>query len=440
MYKAGAQPESKPDFSWGNTSYYNLNVGDSINFKGVSVELLGIKNHCNTLRVDKDTLELKVTRRNLPNALGGLNVFVADNVNVKKLAENKDTHGLLTKDALICLSGLGEPLLDPNNFLFPVTFNHGFIWNGEEDSYLFSFTKNTEDGKYYSYPGIGISLNNARGQQKHWIAAIEDCSVEWIEDEKSGNASCVLLASSTQQDIFYVYDRLYKKNLEIRKGQKLQKGEIIGTAWGDGEWCYLQLSVIHSDTVPAYENRYSNVLNFFPQLYELYYKHAFSVSRNFSKGKIEFGRVPVFNENVQNASGFEDYLGKGWLFDGWNTANKLEWVAKGENGNVRMSRILFKNTSAETTNPQLFYEYVVNVKNGVYRIRAKVGDIEKKSWQRITFENVEAATYKLLPGEQKWTAEKVVRVSDHRLNIRIYIDPENNAVAGLSEIVFQQAY
>ncbi|MBW6492371.1 MAG: hypothetical protein K0B15_14405 [Lentimicrobium sp.] len=43
-------------------------------------------------------------------------------------------------------------------------------------------------------------------------------------------------------------------------------------------------------------------------------------------------------------------------------------------------------------------------------------------------------------GEFNWTGERVVKVYDGTLNVRIYTDTENEKVEGLSEIVFQRAY
>lgn len=435
-----AHNDTEPDFVWGNSSYYNLSVGDSIQFNDTWVTLLAVHQNRNILKIGADTLRLKVAQRTLPAAAQGIDVFVADNFAVAALTGDTTMHRLLTKDALLCLSPEEETWLDYERFVFPVTFNHGFVWSGEEDSYMFSLTRDSVRQSYIPFPGIGMDIQDARGKEKHWLVAPEDCRVEWIEPDREKAAVCVLLASAGSPGIYYVYDRLYKKNLEVRKGQKLKKGELLGTAWGDAKWGYFQLAVVFSDKPPVYQHRYANVVNCFPQLYELYYQHSLVQSRTFTKGKIEFGRQPALVGNVQNASGFEQYLGKGWLLDAWNAADKLEWVARGERGNVRLCKTLFAGTNAQCTNPLPFYDYVVAVKNGTYRIRAKVGDIDRASWQKISFENVEAGTFALPPGEQKWTGEKVVRVSDYRLHVRIYVSPDSNMVAGLSEIVFQQAY
>ncbi len=116
----------------------------------------------------------------------------------------------------------------------------------------------------------------------------------------------------------------------------------------------------------------------------------------------------------------------------------MEWVSSRQNGNVRLSRLLFQGKAAECANPHPWYDYQISVQNGVYRIRASVGDGLLPSWQRIEYEGVTAGTFSLGKGEYTWTPEKIVRVRDNKLNIRIYLN-DTGSVAGISEIVFQQA-
>ena len=434
-----AQQNTSPDFTWGNASYFNLAIGEKIIFNNIEVRLLDIQGRCNRIVVGDDTIWVDVAQRNLPSTADGMNLFVADNRNLKKLDSDSGIHGLLKKDALLCLTEIGTALVDPDQTIFPVAFNDGFIWSGEEESYIFSYQGN-EGNDPNAFPGIGIDLSDSRGLEKHWIVAFEDCSVIWVEDGETDNSACVLLKSKKHDGIYFVYDRLYKKNIEVRKGQELRRGELIGTAWGDNSWGHLQLAVVYSETEPDYASRYRNCVNFFPQLYVLYYNQTYGISRTFSKGQIEFGRAPYLNRNVQNASGFTEFFGKGWVLDRNNIAGRMEWVARGDEGNVRLSKTLFKGTSAKYTNPENYYCYTINVQNGVYRIRARIGDIEKKSYQKISFDGVETPYYELPAGQQKWTAEKVVRVTDYKLNVRVFIDATGKTVAGLSEIVFQQSY
>ena len=98
-YAVFAQQEA--DFQWGDSYYFQLNVGESITFLDNEIELLKIQNHCNTIRVGKDTLTLKVSRRSLPKIAGGIRIFVANNKNIKSLSANKEVHGLLKKEAMI---------------------------------------------------------------------------------------------------------------------------------------------------------------------------------------------------------------------------------------------------------------------------------------------------------------------------------------------------
>jgi len=446
LYGTGiSKAQTEPDFTWANTSYFNLKVGESIEYNSVEIQLLSLHNHFNKVKVGNDTLLLKVSRRSLPVVSNGIRLFIADNKNVRSLSDDESFHGLLEKDALICLSDISSKMLDPNKYVFPISFNDGFIWSAEEDTYMFSYQDSEEgnNGIFASYAGIGIDLNDARGIEKHWIVAIENSTVVWVEDkrlDKMGKEACVLLQSEADSNIYYLYNHLYNKNIEVREGQKLMRGELIGTVWGDEFWGYLQFVILKSDSIPSYANRFHNALNFFPQFYELYFQHIYSAAKSFTRGKIEFGRPKFINRNQKNTYAFEEYSGKGWVLGNWNIADKVESAIKGEDGNARLQKRLFSGRPAKCVNPKNYYDYEVNVKNGVYRIRAKVGDLYLPTWQKVEFEGVIAATYELEAAEQKWTSEKVVKVSNNKLTIRIHIDKYNQKVAGLSEIVFQRAY
>src|SRR5690606_4662916 len=93
--------------------------------------------------------------------------------------------------------------------------------------------------------------------------------------------------------------------------------------------------------------------------------------------------------------------------------------------NVRLKKVLFEGTEAQCTNPEDYYEYRITVKNGRYRIRAKMGDAALSSWQRLEFEGVYAGEKMLKAGEYSWTGERIVVVQDGSLNIRVYVDPDN---------------
>ncbi len=440
---SNAQENTEPEIIWGNTCYYNLNIGESIYYNSIEIKLLEIEHLFNKIKVDDDTLWMQVSQRTLPVGACSKRLFVADNKNLKAIDDDGKLHGLLTKDALICLSEQNKSMLNEHDYFFPVSFNDGFLWNAEEDSYMFSYLGKNNAGKYESFTGIGIDLHDARGIQKHWIVALEKSTVVWVEDKKQDKMdkqACVLLKSGTDLGIYYVYDALFKNNIEVKKGQKLVRGELIGTAWGDENWGHLQFAVVKSDSVPSYANRYHNTLNFFPQFYDLYFNLSYSFPKSFTRGKLDFGKASQYNRNQKNLHSFEEYSGKGWLLGKWNKVGKVESIARHKEGNARLRKVLFAGERAKSTNPNNYFDYEINVKNGVYRVRAKVGDLFFPSWQKIDFEGVKAATYSLDAGEQKWTTERVVKITDRKLTVRIYIDSENNKVAGLSEIVFQRAY
>ncbi len=441
--KAEGQGSVSPDFRWGNGFYYNLNVGERITFNQVEVELLKVENHYNLIKVGEDTLWMKVARRTSPEAVSNVRVFVADNREVKALNPDSGVHGLLTGDALICLSDSRLSLLDPQQYVFPVSFNNGFTWSAEEDSHVFSWYKTNDFPKQYiSYPGIGIDLHEARGRMMHWLVALEDSRVVWVNDQvdfAGGNQACVLLKSKSEPNIYYFYNHLFTNNVAVKKGQELVKGEVIGTAWGNNEWGHLHFAAIHSLTEPTMKECSDNVINGFPQVFGLYNQRGIFIVRNFSRGKIVFGEPRSARGNALNNLEFEPYTGKGWVTGKWNPADKVEWISKGNDGNVRLKKVLFEGTPAECANPNDYFEYQISVLNGTYRIRAKVGDVYLPSRQKMEFEGTDAGTKNLRAGEFSWTGEWIVKVKDGTLNVRIYIDKENKLPAGLSEIVFQQA-
>lgn len=432
----------QPCFQWGNASYFNLNIGETLTFQNTEVKLLQLKNHFNKFKIGEDTVWLKVSRRTLPETVSGMRVFVADNKNIKALASNPEIHSILQKDVLVCLSNLKEPLLNPNKYFFPISFNDGFLWSAEENSYMFSYEREGSNG-YLSHGGIDIDLHDARGNEKHWVVAIENSRVIWVEEKDIDDAkreACVLLESESQPGIYYVYNHLYNKKVFVKKGDKLIRGELIGNIWGDELWGHLHFAIVKSDTIPSFNSKYFSAVNFFPQLYELYFKQTYSFNKTFTKGIIKFGQRRDLHGNEKNVASFEAYSGKGWKLGRWNTADRVEAATKGEGGNARVGKELFSNEKALCLNPDNFYDYEISVLSGVYRIRAKMGDYFLPSWQKILFENIYAGTFSLGPGAFKWTPEKVVKVSDGKLTVRIYVDETNNKPAGISEIVFQKAY
>ena len=433
------QTAMKPDFTWNNASYFNVNKGESVFYENTEIRLLSVSNQFNTIKVGVDTVQCRVSRRTPAITTGGLRIFVADNFRIKAISGSAGAHSLLQKDALICVSSAETPMLNTLDFVFPVSFNDGFVWSCDEDSYLYSFKRQLQSQQCVA-EGIDFDLHDARGIEKHRIVAVENSTVVWIfEDGKSKNEVSVLLQSNSQPEIFYLYSHLFSKKIEVRKGQTLEKGEILGTIWGDNQWGHLTFSVINSAAIPEPGNCADGIINGFPNLFELYHQTTAGYNKTYRKGRIFFGKPAFYNGNQKNASDFEDYSGKGWITANWNIAEKTETAAKGSEGNVRLGKVLFKGTRAEVKNPVGWYDYEIRVPNNAYRIRVRLGDVEQATWQRVAFENIDAGTFILEKGQMGWTSERVVKVNDERLTIRIYIDESGEKPAGISEIVFQQA-
>jgi len=439
--KVTAQP-GKDSFTWGAVTYVNLSIWEKYNFHGEEIELLALRNSYNRLRVNHDTIWLKVCYRAPASVIGNLRIFIADNRNVKAIASDKAIHGLLKKDILLAVSPLWNPMIDLWQFIFPVSFKNGYIWRNDEDSYLFSYQGNeiskTEGGNQFA--GVALELKNARESDKYGILAMESGKIMWIETKSGGTGqpkAALCLASDSFPGVYYIYQNLNKKYIFVKQNQKVGRGDELANMGGDGTWEYLQLGIVCSDSVPDYSRCSANLINFFPQLLELYYGRQPVGKQRFSKGQISFSISTGMKGNAKNVSAFEDYQGTGWKLDAWNTADKVEWVSNKLTGNARLSKTLFEGQPAQCTNPDDWYDYEIEVENGKYRVSSSVGDCFLPTWQKVEYEGVMAGTYQLNTGEFAWTPEKVVTVNDGKLTIRLYLADQTRK-AGISKILFQQ--
>lgn len=437
-----AQVVSQPDFVFGNVSYFNLNIGQTCVFNENEIEVLDNENHYTQIRVDEDTIWLKVSRRTPATTISKVQVFIADNSAVKAISGNSRIHGLLRKDVLLALAPAELPLADNLQFVFPVSFTQGFLWRTLEDTYVFSYQqgKTDETGIERSYSGVGIDMRETRAMDKHMVLAMENGRIAWLETKIPGTVepqAIVCIQSESSPNVYYIYEHLHSRGLLIRKNQRILKGEGIGYAWGNGNWNHFRIGVVLSDSIPVFENRHHYAINFYPQLLNLYFGRQPVFSNFFTKGQIYFGRPDHMNGNSKNISAFEEYQGTGWNLGRWNTADKVEYVSGRRTCNARLRKTLFTGQSGQCTNPHNWYEFEINVQIGAYRIRALVGDQLLPSWQRIEFEGINAGTFRREAGDHVWTSERIVKVNDGKLTVRIYTDGEQ--VAGISEIVFQQA-
>jgi hypothetical protein len=439
---SGAQTGTTPDFTFGNVSYFNLSIGELCNFNELEIEILRVDRHFTKLRVDNDTVWLKVARRSPALAFASVNIFVADNKAVKAISGNSPVHGLLKKDVLLAVSPIGVPMTDNSIIGFPVSFTQGYLWRTLEDSYMFSYQQGSDNdiNNERSYAGVGIDMRETRAMDKHQILSMENGRVVWVETRIPGTVepqAAVCIQSESSPNIFYIYEHLHSRGIAVKRNQRILKGDGIGYAWGNGNWNHFRIGVVMSDSIPIFANRHHNTVNFYPQMLDLYFGRQPVFSNSFTKGQIYFGRASHLNANAKNVSGFEEYHGTGWILGRWNTAEKVEWVSSRRSGNARLRKTLFAGQPAQCTNPRDWYEFEINVRNGIYRIRALVGDHFQPSWQKLEFEGVGAGTFTRNAGDLVWTSERIVKVHDGKLTVRIYTDGDR--IAGLSEIVFQQA-
>lgn len=440
--RGNARVIENPDFTLGNVSFFSMDLGETFQFHNTEMEFLRLDHHFARLRIAEDTFWIKVARRSPAFNYGPIQVFVADNKHVKTISGNSPVHGLLKKEVLVAVSKGDQPLMDPVQFGFPVSFTQGFMWRTLEDTYMFSYQPGTRAGKdkERSYGGVGIDLRESRAMEKHMILAMESGRVMWTESALQGTGDpqvAVCIQSESSPQIFYIYEHLHNKSLMVKKGQRILKGEGIGYGWGEGAWNYLRVGAVYSDTIPGFNHRHCNSVNIFPLLLDLYFGRQPVFSHAFTKGQIYLGRSEHLNGNSKNVSAFEEYHGTGWILGRWNTADKVEWVSSRRSGNARLRKVLFRGEPAQCVNPNDWYDFEINVRNGTYRIRALVGDHQLPSWQKIEFEGVAVGTFKRDAGVLDWTNERIVKVHDGKLTVRIYVDDEH--VAGISEIVFQQA-
>ena len=70
--------------------------------------------------------------------------------------------------------------------------------------------------------------------------------------------------------------------------------------------------------------------------------------------------------------------------------------------------------------------------DGLYEVKALVGDIASPSWQQVSLNGVDAGVYDLKAGRYAWTPTK--QIEDGRLAARFVLRGDD--VAGLSELLF----
>jgi murein DD-endopeptidase MepM/ murein hydrolase activator NlpD len=424
---------------WGNSTYVDLEIGQSTKYMDKTIKLISLDNNWCTVEVDDVRAKLIVARREIPSVINGVRIFISDNKNVEQLAiiqKYPQLHGAMKGDALICLSDPFVPLLDPSKFIFPVDRSDGYLWTKATNSHMWGYLRPAR-----SHEGIDIDMNRARGRVIDAIVAIEDGVIRWKADGEA-HETCLCIESNSNPGVYYIYQHLNRESVRLKSGDTVTRGQFLAYIWGDGRWGHLHFSVSTSDSVPEFNNRYVSVLNCFPQLYELWHGYLDIHTQVRSNGYFTFAKQYWLNGNEQFLNGYDDILGYGWDLGTWCTAYTVERSVLDEGQSPDQSAILRKtmhtNTRRPATNPNNYFDFEIAVPNGDYIINAKIGNNYGPTWQEVHFENIEAGVFDLPVPMVIWTGEKRVKVSDGRLTIRIAVK-DNNTDAGCYELYFHLA-
>jgi hypothetical protein len=389
---------SSDSIKFGNAIYINLAVGEKFEYLGKSIEVVELKKHWSLVKVDDERVWLKVAKNSLPKYLGGLRIFVSDQINVKNLTTDPEVHNLLKKEVLLCISDPSGPLLDSSAFVFPVSKRDGYEWKMEEDSHMFAYLgKSWRKGNpnyYRSHEGIDFDMHEARGKEMHPLISIESGTVIMVADSQVTGSfdGCIILKSDTQANIYYVYKHTNPKTHKVTVGQKVKKGEMLSYIWGDNVWGHLHLAIVYQPEIITYAKRYNNLLNFSPQLYELYFGNLEPKETVRKEGQFGFGQSRENCRNFKRLGAFNKLIGYGWKLEEWCTAEKVasalitdhriigsknhsirnEVTRTDYTSNARLPGILHAGTNAECENPESFYEFEVVVSDNKLTVRLEL--------------------------------------------------------------------
>lgn len=424
---------------FGNSVYVNLCVGQTFNYHGNRIVLKEINGNKTRVEVNDKLKELKISRRELPTVVDSVRLFVADQKNIKSLTTDNQVHGLLKGDALLCLSSPESPLLDADNYVFPISKKDNYQWSMTEDSHMYAYlglSKWVSPDYYRSHEGIDLNMHDARGRYIHPLVAIENSTVVLVADSTvtKSKDGCIILKSELNKNIYYVYKHTNPKTHKVKAGQYVKKGEELSFIWGDQAWGHLHFAVVYRERVPEYIDRYYSLINFFPQLYELYNGTLEYEKKIFTHGIFEFGSQRWIEGNSRKIDEYNELIGYGWEID-WCPAQKVEGVFGKEKGNARLKKHLHEGTCASSINPENNFKFNINVENGAYNISCVIGDYESPSEMRLYFENIELGNYETEPANFKEVEEQNVIVNDGMLTIKIEL-PNEKSIAGIQKLEF----
>lgn len=434
---------STPDpVKFGNAVYVDLSVGEPFKYNGKTIEVLEIEKHRSLVKAGGEQAWLEVARRSLPAQLGGLRIFVSDQINVKILTTDNPKHGLLQKDVVLCISDPAEPLLDPSKFVFPISKRDGYDWKMEENSHMFAYlgeAKWLKEGYYRSHEGIDLNMHEARGKEIHPLVAVESGTVVLVAGSTVTKSydGCIIIKSDSQKDIYYIYKHTNPVTHNVKEGQKVKKGSLLSYIWGDNVWGHLHFAVVHRADTPSYGDRYNNLLNIFPQMYQLHFGNLEPVKKVRTEGNFTFGYKKEMSKNFKRIDEFNELTGYGWILGNKCPAQKVEFGELESGGNARLKKTLHAGTEAECNTGQSYYDFEVVTENGLYLVSAAVGDTFEPSGQKVYFEGTEAGVFEIQKAGYVSTGDHKVQVKDNRLTVRLeFTDDEK--VAGINTLNFKK--
>jgi murein DD-endopeptidase MepM/ murein hydrolase activator NlpD len=441
---ASAATEGKPGEprTWGNITFVDLAIGESCRYAGKNVKLVAMEKHFCTVDVDGVQAALKVARRTLPGVVNGVRIYVSDNRVVASLTSETLRgrpllHGATTRDALLALSDPSGPLVDPERFVFPISWKDGYQWSMEEDSHQWAYLAPNR-----SHEGIDLGMHEARGRVLHPLVAIEAGTVRWVEQKLTAvNEACLLLESAAQPGIWYCYQHLNSERVLVSAGQKVSRGQPLAYIWGDNAWGHLHFAVGGYGPEPTYSQRYRYLLNAFPVLYELWHGDLRLREHSRYRGQWFFARHRGADHNRTYRHAYDPVIGYGWDLGRWCPAERVESERPKEvadtDVSVQLRKTLFRGEAAEATNPQDFYNFLVDVNPGRYLVKARLGSNECDSWQAVSINGMDLGTYVQAKGTFAWTRERTVEVREGRLRLRLALK-DADTPAALSALHFER--
>lgn len=421
-----------------NAVYVDLDIGESHSCLGKAVRLISLENNFCTIEVDDEQRDLIVARRALPEVIGGVRIFVADNRNVAEFTQpekNGNVHAALTKDALLCLSDPAQPLLNPEQYIFPVSRADGFDWTMSENSHMFAYLFPTR-----SHEGIDIDMSDARGREIHAILAPENGMIRDIINTPGSDIETRLFiqSDSNPELTTYYYSHINRHKLLVEPGQCVSRGQKLGYIWGDWKWGHLHFAVRKYGHGQIDPNGFEYLLNTLPQMYELWYGDLEPRPKVWISGSFRFGGQYWTRGNRQHLNYYDDILGYGWLLGNWCTAGKVETSFPDDGGkpdqSARLQKVMFQESPSPAMNPNNYFDFEMAVENGRYGVGTRVGDVHERTWQRICIQGMDADIYEL-DHELKSTPDVNVLVTDGKLTIRLELR-DDKTCAGIHELNF----